>query len=766
MTGGTNAESATPTDYARAEPPVAAEPLFAETRPGEDDGPFVIELEPAGHASRVMSVVAILLGLGATAAMAILALPAWQEAPDALARVQLLAALCLPGGLAALLYLVAQRTSTAEGRRFGAIARAMREEAAQLERRAAILTQRLQAQRAALADQETHLSILSDAAAERLGHAAAAAARQAETLSASAQRLNDVTSGTERGMAVILAALPKAHAEMQGLAERVDVAGLQAAQHAAALDVQLSALTERGREADRIAGGAAERLAAHIARMEATSEAASSRLEQVGDQMSAQVDAVLDRTAAAVDQSRQSITAQGEAMLAMLGANQAALERAGEDGTAAIAQRMALIEDEIIRISTRLSDEQRRGDALFTRLSEGVREIDRELEALHFAGTRRTEALATAIHALHQSMDGMTGSMREGETTARAVIATSEELLTALDAAARELDETMPAALERLDGRFEASRKRIASAKPELLGLMTAAEATHDAVEAIATTVTQQQATLARSREALAETLATAAGQAETLGRAIDEAIDHARRFSADAAPELIETLLRVRDSANKAADHAREAIDGIVPAVHRALEEATDTAVERAVELSVRQHVDTLTRAADGAIGAAARAAEHLRAQMTVIDDATRRAEARIAEAHDAQERADSDGFAHRMALLIEALHSTSIDLAKTFSVEVTDGAWGAYLRGDRGVFTRRAVRLLTPHEARELHRLYEQDDSFRENVNRYVHDFEAMLRHVLSLRDGNPLAVTLLSSDAGKLYVALAQAIERLRN
>ena len=31
---------------------------------------------------------------------------------------------------------------------------------------------------------------------------------------------------------------------------------------------------------------------------------------------------------------------------------------------------------------------------------------------------------------------------------------------------------------------------------------------------------------------------------------------------------------------------------------------------------------------------------------------------------------------------------------------------------------------------------------------------------------RDGSPLGVTILSSDMGKLYVALAQAIERIRS
>ena len=74
-------------------------------------------------------------------------------------------------------------------------------------------------------------------------------------------------------------------------------------------------------------------------------------------------------------------------------------------------------------------------------------------------------------------------------------------------------------------------------------------------------------------------------------------------------------------------------------------------------------------------------------------------------------------------------------------------------------------AIRLLDSGEAREILRHYEDEPDFREQVNRYVHDFETMLKRVLADRDGETLSVTLLSSDMGKLYVALAQAIERFR-
>ena len=74
--------------------------------------------------------------------------------------------------------------------------------------------------------------------------------------------------------------------------------------------------------------------------------------------------------------------------------------------------------------------------------------------------------------------------------------------------------------------------------------------------------------------------------------------------------------------------------------------------------------------------------------------------------------------------------------------------------------------MRLLDSGKAKIIAAHYDDDTKFRDHVNRYIHDFEAMMRVLLSTRDGNAIGVTLLSSDVGKLYVALAQAIERLRN
>lgn len=157
--------------------------------------------------------------------------------------------------------------------------------------------------------------------------------------------------------------------------------------------------------------------------------------------------------------------------------------------------------------------------------------------------------------------------------------------------------------------------------------------------------------------------------------------------------------------------------------------------------------------------------ATAQLRDQLAKVNELTGNLEQRIRHARDLAEEQVNNDFSRRMALITDSLNSSSIDIASALSYEVTDTEWNAYLKGDRGIFTRRAVRLVDNAQAKEISELYRSDDDFHSNVNRYIHDFESMLRSMLSTRDGNALGVTVLGSDMGKLYVALAQGIERLR-
>ena len=397
-------------------------------------------------------------------------------------------------------------------------------------------------------------------------------------------------------------------------------------------------------------------------------------------------------------------------------------------------------------------------------------QVDLDLVLVHVllrtTGVERAQAVAGSVGALTQVADALAEALANGDDTARRVIATAEEVLTALDAAAREMDETLPGALDRLDARIADSRAVVAGSKPELLALVTAAESTHDAIEAIAGVVAMQRDTLSTVQQSLLDTLDRGAERIEGVRTIVDDTIATTVRFAEDAAPRLSEAMLRIRDTAEAASQQARDTLAKVLPDAARDLETQGARALANAVDNAVTAQVAELSTIANHAVASAIEASERLSRQMLDIADTSKQLDERIAAARAEREAADSDQFSRRVSLLIEAMNSAAIDIARSLSTDVSDTAWAAYLKGDRGVFTRRAVRLIDSAQAREIASLYDQDDGFRDQVNRYIHDFEAMLRHILTLRDGSPMGVTLLSSDMGKLYVVLAQAIERLRS
>ena len=247
------------------------------------------------------------------------------------------------------------------------------------------------------------------------------------------------------------------------------------------------------------------------------------------------------------------------------------------------------------------------------------------------------------------------------------------------------------------------------------------------------------------------------------LASGIAAAEAEAGRLSAETAPALVAALLQVREAAGHAAERAREAISAVIPASAGQLSDAARDALEKVVRDTLINQLAEVEQVTARAVEAAHGASERLTSQMISIGQSAAALDQHFTETSETQRQRDSEGFARRVSLLIDSMHSASIDVGKILSDEVDDKAWSAYLKGDRGVFTRRAARLMGNAEARAIDAHYESDVEFQQSVNRYVHDFEAMLRRVTADRDGGAMAVTLMSSDMGKLYAALAQVVGR---
>jgi hypothetical protein len=416
-------------------------------------------------------------------------------------------------------------------------------------------------------------------------------------------------------------------------------------------------------------------------------------------------------------------------------------------------------------LGEQLADQERAGRALLAGIGGEVDTVVSRLSELGAAGEANAGRLGAAmaearaaLAAIHDEIRG--GAEATGESVARAQALTG--LLAGVTASLRD---EVPGVLEAVEEHSARAGAAARSILPDVETIRAAAGAAAASLAESEGSIGRQQADIG----ALLANIADIVGQAEERLRALTaatgEADSEARRLVSETGPELIDALVRVREAANQAATHARDAIAAAIPDSVALLAEASRDAISEAVTEPVQEKLAEISIMSEAAIGAARRASERLTRQLITIGETAAAIEGRIEDERALRDEQDAESLTRRVALLIESLNSTAIDVTKILSNEVTDTAWAAYLKGDRGVFTRRAVRLLDSGEAREIMRHYDNEPEFREQVNRYIHDFEAMLRRVLADRDGSPLGITLLSSDMGKLYVALAQAIERLR-
>jgi hypothetical protein len=676
-----------------------------------------------------------------------------------------IATLCVPLALLALVWLIFGRTRRAEAERFTRAVQAMRGEAESLERVLSIVGERLATHREQVSTETARLMTLGEEASDRLGRVTHYMSQEAAALEQRSQTIESAAAQARVDLGVLLADLPQAEQLARRFSEALREAGMGAHERALALEAQLSAIAARALDADNATGGAAERLGAHIARIETSAGVAARQLDEVAQRLDAAVDGALGRTTEAVETTRSALDLQAQALFASIEQGRAHFVDAGADAGRQMTERLETAQRMVGNLADGISEQEHATTRLVAALSNQIAGLDERVASLGQRADAQASQMATALATLRDATATLRADVEAGATDAVALIGRAGDMASALDGVSERLRGDLPEVLAIIETRAAAVREAALATVEPIQGMANAAAEGAERLASAEASVERQRAALEALVGAVGDGMAAVEGRLRDIGAAAREADEAANGVIRETGPELVEALVRVREAARAAAGHARDAITAVIPETAQQLGAAVSARLDETLAATVREQLEALEGSAERAAIAARTASERLTRQLLSLGESAGALESKIAEERTEREEHDRSGMSRRVALLIESLNSTAIDVTKILSNDVTDGAWAAYLKGDRGVFTRRAVRLLESGEAREIQRHYDQEPEFREQVNRYINDFEAMVRRVLGDSDGHAIAVTLLSSDMGKLYVALAQAIQHLR-
>jgi len=698
-----------------------------------------------------------------------------------------------PLALLGIVYLLLQRSPRREAVRFGETALSMRAEGERLEATVAQVSATLERQRAELAAHGAALLDAGERAADKLRQISTDMRDETDLLDRHTRQLHDAAGLARADIGGLMTELPRSLEITNEVAGSIRSIGGSAREHAETLSATLAAIIARSQEADELVGAATGRLAAQIGRIETRTERTARTIDEAGDALGRSVEETLDRASAAIEQTRSGMDLQRQAMAAMIDHGRAALDEAGTAAAASIAGRLSEMGAHAEALAAQLARQDEDARRLVAHLGQALDAIEQRFEALGATGAEQTADLAELIVTLSEHVENLGQAVTGGLAGARTLTERANGLRIALDSILATVEQDLPqtmqrveteagrggtamrviteqadqlvVAVERAADRLGSTDLMIARQRDMVAGLGDEAARRLAAVAAEGDSMIERQRALsevfAEEAQARLEALRDHSGE---LGRLIGESESQLRSLAELSGSRLVDAMIKVRETAADAARSAREALESIVPEAGEQLARSGAEAIERALGDSVTQRIHLISDTAEAAVTAANIASEKLLAQLLSIAEASATMEKRVAEAKARHEESAQAEMSREVALLVDHLNSAAIDVARLLSHDVPDGAWRAYLHGDHGAFTRTAVRLLRREEAGRVAQLYDAQPEFREHVNRYIHDFEALLRRILESRDGGALAITMLSSDMGKLYVALAQAIERL--
>ncbi|MFA7639332.1 MAG: hypothetical protein WCY02_08475, partial [Parvibaculum sp.] len=451
-----------------------------------------------------------------------------------------------------------------------------------------------------------------------------------------------------------------------------------------------------------------------------------------------------------------------------------ALSKADELGKSYERQR-----DTLAEAADRLEQEYDRLNSVFEAHRDSMGEADKTL-AHHTAEINRAvaslragldttfEAAAARAVALRESIadeirrgaeeaaDASTSVSRSAGAATRAIGVTVDELKAASTALStdvtRAANEAISATTEKLTSATASLNRELTLASEKLASEIGGK--TEELRSLAQTTVTEGEAAAERFSAAMMRL----GGTARDAGRALHAATD-----------ELAE---RINDLPQEAASSA-EALRGVL--------EEQISALATIAEIVVR-HARSLDRSVDHRPAAPRREAELPRPlayrdigpdlgtpappqgeRRWGMSDLLAAAERR-GEHRDALHRASEQDFQRASLQVIETLQALAIDLDRALEESPPPELWRRYQAGERHVFTRRLYNMAGRELYDRIAQKYRKDSEFRAHVDRFIASFEELLGAATVRDRDNILVETYLTSDTGKVYLILGQAIGKL--
>ena len=105
---------------------------------------------------------------------------------------------------------------------------------------------------------------------------------------------------------------------------------------------------------------------------------------------------------------------------------------------------------------------------------------------------------------------------------------------------------------------------------------------------------------------------------------------------------------------------------------------------------------------------------------------DASRAAEAQSRHLEEQRTNVSVEKFLQTAAYIVERLQSLSVDISRIFQPNIDDKTWQEFHDGDRSVFLRKTLKTLDRQQIAAIKTRYEEDDQFRDYVNRYLAEFD----------------------------------------